>query len=95
MLRRRDERARRVAAPPEPKVEKRAKQPAKPRAKRPSELERIEAEIAARESEVAELEQKLAADWTNVEVLAAHKMSRDALQALLSRWEQLFEQAST
>jgi len=25
-------------------------------------------------------------DWTNVEVLAAHKSSRDALQALLSRW---------
>jgi ATP-binding cassette, subfamily F, member 3 len=94
MLRRRDERARRVAAPPEPKVEKKPKPP-KPRAKRPSELERIEAEIAARESEVAALEQQLASDWTNVEVLAAHKSSRDALQALLSRWEQLFEQAST
>jgi ATP-binding cassette subfamily F protein 3 len=94
MLRRRDERARHAAAPPEPKPEKKAK-PAKPRAKRPSELERLEAEIAARESEVADLEQKLAADWTNVEVLAAHKSSRDALQALLTRWEQLFEQAST
>jgi ATP-binding cassette, subfamily F, member 3 len=94
MLRRRDERARRAAPPPEPKQERKAK-PAKPRAKRPSELERIEAEIAARESEVAELEQQLAADWTNVEVLAAHKNSRDALQSLLSRWEQLFEQAST
>jgi ATP-binding cassette, subfamily F, member 3 len=94
MLRRRDERARRVAAPPEPKVEKKPKPP-KPRANRPSELERIEAEIAARESEVAALEQQLASDWTNVEVLAAHKSSRDALQALLSRWEQLFEQAST
>ena len=94
MLPRRDERARRAAAPPEPKAEKKAK-PVKPRAKRPSELERLEGEIAARESEVAELEQKLAADWTNVEVLAAHKSSRDALQALLTRWEQLFEQAST
>jgi ATP-binding cassette, subfamily F, member 3 len=94
MLRRRDERASRAAAPPEPRPEKKAK-PAKPRAKRPSELERIEAEIAARESEVADLEQKLAADWANVEVLAAHKSSRDALQALLTRWEQLFEQASS
>jgi ATP-binding cassette subfamily F protein 3 len=94
MLRRRDERATRAAAPPEPKPEKKAK-PAKPRAKRPSELERLETEIAARESEVADLEQKLATDWTNVEVLAAHKSSRDALQALLTRWEQLFEQAST
>jgi ATP-binding cassette subfamily F protein 3 len=94
MLRRRDERATRAAAPPEPKPEKKPK-PAKPRAKRPSELERLETEIAARESEVADLEQKLATDWTNVEVLAAHKSSRDALQALLTRWEQLFEQAST
>ncbi len=91
MLRRRDERASRAAPAPEPKPEKKAK-PAKPRAKRPSELERLEAEIATRESEVAELEQKLAADWTNVEVLAAHKSSRDALQALLTRWELLFEQ---
>jgi ATP-binding cassette subfamily F protein 3 len=91
MLRRRDERASRAAPTPEPKPEKKAK-PAKPRAKRPSELERLEAEIATRESEVAELEQKLAADWTNVEVLAAHKSSRDALQALLTRWELLYEQ---
>ncbi|HEY8315912.1 MAG TPA: hypothetical protein VIG35_03520, partial [Gaiellaceae bacterium] len=91
MLRRRDERASRAAPAPEAKPEKKAK-PVKPRAKRPSELERLEAEIATRESEVAELEQKLAADWTNVEVLAAHKSSRDALQALLTRWELLFEQ---
>jgi len=92
MLRRRDERARRSAPPPEPKPERKPKPAPKPRAKRPNELERIEAEIATREAEVAELEQKLAADWTNVEILAAHKTSRDSLQALLSRWEQLFEQ---
>jgi ATP-binding cassette subfamily F protein 3 len=94
MLRRRDERARRSAPPPEPSKPERKPKPApKPRAKRPNELERIEAEIATREAEVAELEQKLAADWANVEILAAHKASRDALQALLSRWELLFEQA--
>jgi uncharacterized coiled-coil protein SlyX len=61
--------------------------------RRPSELARVEAEIAVRESEVAELEAKLAEDWTNVDVLAAHKRSRDALTALLERWERLFEQA--
>jgi uncharacterized coiled-coil protein SlyX len=66
---------------------------AKPKARRASALERIEAEIAAREVEVAELETKLAEDWTDVDVLAAHKRSRDALTALLARWEQLFEQA--
>ncbi len=95
MLRRREERARRSAAPPEAKPERKPKPAAKPRAPRPTELERLEAEIATREAEVADLEQRLAADWSNVETLAAHKSSRDALQALLSRWEQLFEQAST
>ena len=41
----------------------------------------------------SELEKKLAEDWADVDVLAAHKRSRDALTALLERWEQLFEQA--
>ena len=94
MLRRRDERSAHPAAAPAARPEKKPK-PAKPRAARPTELERLEAEIAAREAEVARLELQLAADWSNVETLAAHKSSRDALQALLSRWEQLFEQAST
>ena len=77
-----------------PKVERKSKpRPAKAQAKRPSDLEQIEAEIAARETEVAELEGKLAADWSDVETLAAHKQARDALQALLSRWEDLFDQA--
>ena len=69
-----------------------ASQP-KRRPRRPSELERIEAEIAAREAEVGELEAKLAENWTDVDVLAAHKRSRDALTALLQRWEALFEEA--
>ena len=95
LLRVREEREAR--AKPEPPVE-RAKLAPKPRAPRPksrrrSALEVIEAEIAVREAEVAELEKKLAEDWTNVDVLAAHKRSRDALTALLERWEQLFEQA--
>jgi multidrug resistance efflux pump len=67
--------------------------PARPAKPRPSELERVEAEIAAREAEVRDLEAKLAVDWSDVETLAAHKVSRDALASLLERWEQLFEQA--
>jgi len=90
MLRRREERALRAAAPPEPKVERKPK-PAKPKPRQPSELERIESEIAVREAEVAELERRLADDWSNVETLAAHKRSRDALATLLERWETLFE----
>jgi hypothetical protein len=78
-----------------PNVERKPKpaRPPKPRARRPSELERVESEIAVREAEVRELEAKLAADWSDVETLAAHKRSRDALQALLERWETLFAQA--
>jgi ATP-binding cassette subfamily F protein 3 len=95
MLRYREERAARLAAaPPAAKPERKPK-PAKPRPKRPSELERLEAEIAAREADVQELEAKLAEDWSNVETLAKHKQSRDALQALLSRWETLFETAGS
>jgi ATP-binding cassette subfamily F protein 3 len=96
LLRAREERAAR--AQPEAAVE-RAKPARKPQAqpkskpRRPSELERLEAEIAAREAEVAELEKKLAENWTDVDVLAAHKRSRNALTALLERWERLFEQA--
>ena len=93
MLRRREERAAR-AAKPEPKQEKPAKAKPKAAAKpRPSELQKIEGEISACEAEVAELEQKLAADWSNVDTMAAHKRSRDALAALLERWEALFEEA--
>jgi ATP-binding cassette subfamily F protein 3 len=96
LLRRREERAARTVAAAEasPPAEKPKPAP-KPKTppKRPSELARIEAEIAVRESEVAELEAKLAEDWTDVDVLAAHKRSRDALTALLERWERLFEQA--
>ncbi len=96
LLRAREEREARAKSEPPVERAKPASKPAAAKAtksRRPSELERIEAEIAVREAEVAELETKLAEDWTNVDVLAAHKRSRDALTALLERWEQLFEQA--
>jgi hypothetical protein len=95
MLRRREERATRAAAPPEPKVVKKAKAVSKPKPKPkgPSELERVETAIASAEAELAVIEERLAEDWSNVETLAAHKRSRDALASLLDRWEQLFEQA--
>ena len=92
MLRRREERAARAeaadkAAAPKPRRVAQ-KRPANPR---PSKLQRIEAEIAAQELVVGELEAKLATDWSDVETLAAHKRGRDALAALLARWEELFE----
>jgi len=75
-----------------------AEPPARPkqqpaRKKERSELERLEAEIAAREDRIAELERSLADDWANVDVIAAHRRERSELQALLERWEELFEQA--
>ncbi|HEU5491751.1 MAG TPA: ABC-F family ATP-binding cassette domain-containing protein [Gaiellaceae bacterium] len=57
-----------------------------------SELERLEAEIAAAEARVAELERTLSDDWTNMDVLTAHRAARDDLTALLARWEVLFEE---
>jgi ATP-binding cassette subfamily F protein 3 len=79
-----------AAAPPKASKPRAQQQPARPRR---SELDRVEASIAAAEERVAELERRLADDWTNVDTLAAHRAARDELQALLERWEQLFESA--
>jgi hypothetical protein len=83
-------------APPEtPPAPKPTATPVRTRtAKRaPSELETLEAEIAATELRIADLERKLADDWTNTDVLGAHRAARDELTALLARWEVLFEEA--
>jgi ATP-binding cassette, subfamily F, member 3 len=89
----RDERRAAEAPVTKPKA---PRAPAKLRAKaappRPSELEQLEAHIAEREATVAELERRLAEDWSNVETLAAHKRARDELQSLLERWETLFDE---
>jgi ATP-binding cassette, subfamily F, member 3 len=89
---RRDERVAAATAEREPSKPKKEK-PKQPRRRRPTELEQIEAEITAREAEISELERKLAEDWSDVDVVAAHRRQRDELQQLLSRWEQLFEKA--
>jgi ATP-binding cassette subfamily F protein uup len=95
-VRRREERLQAAAAPAEPKqarTKPRPERPApKPRAA-PTELERLESEIATREAAVAELERRLAEDWADVETLAAHRRARDELQSLLERWETVFERA--
>ncbi|MES1246354.1 MAG: ribosomal protection-like ABC-F family protein [Actinomycetota bacterium] len=95
MLRRREERAARAAEPIVVTKKPRAARPPKPKKPQPSELERVEAKIASTEAELKVIEERLAEDWSNVEVLAAHTRTRDELSSLLERWEQLFEQAST
>jgi ATP-binding cassette subfamily F protein 3 len=86
-------------AEPEPTAPPAASKPrqAKPRRDQPpapSELELLEREVERGEARVAELEARLAEDWTNVDLLAAHRAARDELQALLARWERLFEAVS-
>ena len=72
---------------------RRKPRPERARPRRPSELEQVEARIAAQEEAVADLERKLADDWGDLELLTAHRAARDELQSLLDRWETLFEQA--
>ena len=80
-----------VAAEPEPRPRK--DKPQRERPPRPSELEQLEGRISRQEATVAELERKLAEDWSDVDALAAHRQAREELQGLISRWERLFEEA--
>ena len=93
LVRRREERERAEAPPPPVKARKQRPQAARSRPSGPSALEAVEADIQRQEAAVADLEQKLAEDWGNVELLAAHRAARNELQALLARWETLFERS--
>jgi ATP-binding cassette subfamily F protein 3 len=84
---------RQAVVEPEPAKPKKAKPKAARPPAGPTELERLEAEIAGREAEITALEGKLADDWANVDVVAAHRRARDELQTLLARWEQLFDRS--
>ncbi|MHB8643201.1 MAG: ribosomal protection-like ABC-F family protein [Gaiellaceae bacterium] len=77
-----------AAAPRKPKAKH-----VRPEPKKPSQLENLETQIAEREQTVAELERRLAEDWSDVETLQAHRRARDELQSLLSRWEDAFERS--
>ena len=91
------ERSADAAPPPSPPAKERTSprrsSSARPKRPAPSQLELVEAQIAAVEARVSELEGKLADDWTNTDVLSAHRASRDELKELLSRWEALFDAA--
>jgi ATP-binding cassette, subfamily F, member 3 len=80
-------------AAPVPKERKEKPRPEKPKPPRRSELDLVESSIQERELEIADLERRLAEDWGDAEILAAHKVAREELQGLLERWEQLFESA--
>ncbi len=74
-------------APPAPKREK-PKRPPKPKA---TPIELVEAEVARAEARVADLERRLADDWHDPALVAAHRDAREDLAGLISRWEALFE----
>jgi ATP-binding cassette subfamily F protein 3 len=81
-----------VAVTPAASVPKRTRKSREtPRPRRPSELETLETQIAEQEERIAELERRLAQDWSDVDAVAAHKRAREQLEALLARWERLFE----
>jgi ATP-binding cassette, subfamily F, member 3 len=88
-----------ASVPAEPEAPKPEREPraAKPRPVRrtPTELELLEGEIAGVEARIAELEGKLADDWSDMDVLGAHRAARDELVALLERWEVAFGEAQT
>ena len=74
---------------PTPKREK----PRRPPKAKPTALELVELEVAQAEERVAEIEQRLANDWGDLGLLAAHRDAREDLAALLERWEAVFEEA--
>ena len=80
--------------PATPTLAERPERPAKPRKparQGPTELQKAEARVSELEKQVAEIEARLAEDWTNLDVLAAHTAAREELSAQLARWEELFE----
>ncbi|HEU4448703.1 MAG TPA: ABC-F family ATP-binding cassette domain-containing protein [Gaiellaceae bacterium] len=83
----RNEPKRRPAKEPKGRPEKEPKRPT-------DRLARIEAEIERRERDVAALEERLAADWTDVDTIAAHKRAREELERLLARWEAMLEEVT-
>jgi ATP-binding cassette subfamily F protein 3 len=84
----------REAPPPAPSHKEARERPAqKPRRSGPDPLGVLEAEIEAKEREVAELEQKLAIDWSDTATIDAHARARGELTALFERWEHLLEEA--
>jgi predicted nucleic acid-binding Zn-ribbon protein len=68
--------------------------PARAAKPKPTPLELLEREVARAEARVAELEQRLADDWSDMALLSAHREAREDLDALLQRWEEAFAKVS-
>jgi ATP-binding cassette subfamily F protein 3 len=76
------------------RVKPKAQSP-RPTSPEPSRLAEVEAKIEVQERLVADLERRLADDWRDLEAIQAHRGARKELQALLARWEVLFQDANS
>jgi ATP-binding cassette subfamily F protein 3 len=84
----RAERAREEEPPPKPKKTSSSK--ATQAVANP--LGELEAQIEEKERVIAELEAKLAEDWSDADRVAAHRRAREELHALLQEWEGLLDE---
>jgi ATP-binding cassette, subfamily F, member 3 len=91
----RAERAAAEEAPASAHTDARRPAPEPPRRRKPDPLAEIEAEIEQKEDEVAELEQRLVADWSDAEAISAHRAAQEELRGLLSRWEKLMDEVAS
>ncbi|MDX6515354.1 MAG: ATP-binding cassette, subfamily er 3, partial [Gaiellaceae bacterium] len=89
LMRAREERSR--ADTPAPQSKPKREKAARAARPRPTDLERLEGDIQAREQRLKQLEETLATDWTNADLVAEHRRAREELDALIARWESLAE----
>jgi ATP-binding cassette, subfamily F, member 3 len=92
-VKRREELEAPLPPPSEPIPKQRARRPPPQQSTRDPVAD-IEARIEAQETLVAELEAKLAEDWSDVDTITAHRRARDELKALLGEWEQLVDEVA-
>ncbi|CAB4684816.1 MAG: ATP-binding cassette domain-containing protein [Actinobacteria bacterium] len=76
-----------VAAKPAKVAKPATGRPGKPKL---TPVELVERDIEKAEARVAELERKLAENWSDTKLLADHTAARTELEGLLARWESLF-----
>jgi ATP-binding cassette subfamily F protein 3 len=78
-----------IEAEPHPDPRKAVRSTPKPG---PDPLAELEARIADQEALIAQLETRLAEDWSDADAIAAHRRARDDLKVLLARWEALVDE---
>jgi ATP-binding cassette subfamily F protein 3 len=81
-------------APSKPDAQSKAKKPQPESVKKSPvtrERERLELEIERLENQLSELERGLAEDWANLEKLSTYRITRERVDRLVARWEELVD----